>query len=470
MMREQHGTTNEPMQVKLPSRREIMSAGATLAIGAAIARAQTPPSDQGQPAGTPPQSQKTRQADEIPELPWAPALRNDFPPGEPNRDYRPVFMPDTRTLPYRLVDGAKVFHLVAEPIQHKVTERMMLHLWGFNGSSPGPMIEVMQYDLVRIYVTNNLPVPTSIHWHGQRVPNGMDGFAGLTQPKIHPGETFMYEFYPPDPGTFMYHSHFDTMTQDGMGMIGMFIVHPREPENPPPQRDFAILLHEMFVPGGEARPFTLESADFNILTMNGRAFPDSYPMVAQLGDRVRIRIGNLSQMSHHPIHIHGHAFRVTATDGGRIPPEGRWPETTVLVQVGSTRDVEFVADNPGDWIFHCHMTHHTMNQMGHDIPNMVGVKVPEELTKNIKKLLPDFMVMGDKGMAPMATMNMRIPPNTIPMYGLHGQFARTVFGGMAKVFKVREHAPSYEDPGWYDFPDGSVAHKVEASEVPRDLG
>jgi hypothetical protein len=225
----------------------------------------------------------------------------------------------------------------------------------------------------------------------------------------------------------------------------------------------------MFIEGGTARPNPLEMADFNILTMNGRVFPDSYPMVAQLGDRVRIRIGNLSAMSHHPIHLHGHSFRVIATDGGVIPPQGRWPETTVLVQVGSTRDIEFIADNPGDWIMHCHMTHHTMNQMGHDFPNMVGVQVPPQLEGKIKKLLPDFMVMGDKGMIGMANMNMRVPDNTIPMYGLKGQFGRTVFGGMAKLLKVRAHAPDYEDPGWYDFPAGSVAHKVEPHQLQRDI-
>jgi FtsP/CotA-like multicopper oxidase with cupredoxin domain len=403
-----------------------------------------------------------------PALPWSEAAEGDYAPGEPDRDYRPVFTPDVATLPYRLADGVKVMHLVAEPVVHNITKRLEARLWGFNGTSPGPTIEVMQNDRVRIYVTNRLPAPTSIHWHGQRVPNGMDGFAGLTQPPIMPGETFKYEFYPPDRGTFMYHSHFDAMTQDGIGMIGMFIVHPREPEGDPPDRDFVILLHEMFIPGGASRPNPLEMADFNVLTMNGRAFPDTYPLVAQRGDRVRIRIGNLSAMSHHPIHLHGHSFRVTATDGGTISQEGRWPETTVLVQVGSTRDIQFVADNPGDWIMHCHMTHHTMNQMGHNFPNMLGAEVPPELKKKMQRLVPGFMVMGDKGMVQMTQMNMRVPPNTMPMYGLHGQFARTVFGGMATVLKVREHALTYEDPGWYDFPPNGVARPATSDELRRD--
>ncbi len=463
------------------TRREVMATGAAAAVGAALTGASHAQDATHQHQHEPIQTRPTTAPDPAaprvpatqggqPELPWSKAAREDYPPGEPGRHYRPVFTPDLRTLPYKLIDGVKVMHLIAEPLVHQVADRMQSRVWGFNGSSPGPTIEVMQHDRVRIYVTNKLPAPTSVHWHGQRVPNGMDGFAGLTQPKIMPGETFKYEFHPPDPGTFMYHSHLDAMTQDGLGMIGMFIVHPREPRDPPPDRDFVILLHEMFIEGGTSRPNPLEMADFNILTMNGRVFPDNYPMVAQLGDRVRIRIGNLSAMSHHPIHLHGHSFRVTATDGGVIPPEGRWPETTVLVQVGSTRDIEFVADNPGDWIMHCHMTHHTMNQMGHDIPNMVGVHVPPQLEDKIKKLLPDFMVMGDKGMIGMANMNMRVPENTIPMYGLKGQFGRTVFGGMAKLLKVRAHAHGYDDPGWYDFPAGSVAHKVEPHEVPPTIG
>ena len=451
------------------TRREALATGAAAAMGMALtrtARAELGPLER-EIHHEPPQAE---QDDEKPELPWARSARGEYVPAIPGSDYHPVYTPDNETLPYKLVDGVKVMHLVAEPVIHRIADRMVARVWGFNGRSPGPTIEVMQHDRVRIYVTNNLPAPTSVHWHGQRVPNGMDGFAGLTQPKIQPGDTFVYEFYPPDAGTFMYHSHLDAMTQDGLGMIGMFIVHPREPEVPAPDRDFVILLHEMFVEGGTSRPNPLEMSDFNILTMNGRVFPDSYPMVVERGHRVRIRIGNLSAMSHHPIHLHGHSFRITATDGGPIPRGGQWPETTVLVQVGSTRDIEFIADNPGDWIMHCHMTHHTMNQMGHDVPNMTGVTVPPELTGKIKGLLPEFMVMGDKGMIGMAHMNMPVPANSIPMYGLNGQFGRTVFGGMAKLLKVRERAPGYDDPGWYAFPEGTVAHKVAASDVPQNIG
>src|SRR6185436_17192077 len=134
------------------------------------------------------------------------------------------------------------------------------------------------------------------------------------------------------------------------------------------------------------------------------------------GDRVRVRLGNLSAMDHHPIHLHGYQFRITETDGGRIPQSAQWPETTVLVPTGSTRTIELVADEPGDWAFHCHMTHHVMNQMGHRLPNMTGVQAGD-LDEKVRRLLPGYMTMGQAGMADMGAMAMPVPPNSIPMVG-----------------------------------------------------
>jgi hypothetical protein len=192
--------------------------------------------------------------------------------------------------------------------------------------------------------------------------------------------------------------------------------------------------------------------------------------VAQLGDRVRIRFGNLSAMDHHPIHLHGYAFEVVETDGGQVPLTARRPETTVLVPVGSVRVVEFVADNPGDWAMHCHMTHHTMNQMGHGFPNMIGVD-PRGVDEKIRELLPDYMTMGVTGMTAlqsMKSMGMEMPENAIPMLGYKGQFGQTVMGGMATVFKVRKQTSGYEDPGSYRFPKGSVAREATNAELARD--
>ncbi|GMU24007.1 MAG: hypothetical protein AMXMBFR13_40840 [Phycisphaerae bacterium] len=403
-------------------------------------------------------------AGEHPSRPWQRFLDNPPPLGMPNEHYKPVFTPNNEAMPFRIVDGWKVFHLTLQPIIHTIVEGLTVHAWGINGRTPGPTIEAVQGDRVRLFVTNRLPVPSAIHWHAVILPNGMDGVGGVTQPHIPPGQTFMYEYIFPDHGTFMYHSHVDVMTQDGLGVQGMLIVHPRDAEDPPPDRDFVILLHEQFVDGGTFRPDPFEMADFNILTMNGKVLPGTYPLVCQLGDHVRIRIGNLSPMSHHPIHLHGHSFRITATDGGPIPREAQWPETSVLVAVGQTRNIEFFANNPGDWVMHCHMTHHTMNQMGHAFENTIGVD-DHEVSKKIKLLIPGYMTMGKGGMIEMATMKMPIPENTIPMLGVRGQFGPTVFGGMATIVKIRERAPTYDDPGWYQYPEGTVARLARPEEL-----
>jgi FtsP/CotA-like multicopper oxidase with cupredoxin domain len=408
-----------------------------------------------------------RRSSERPDLPWAKYERASYRPGMPGRDYTPVFTPNGSTLAYKVVNGVKVFHLISEPIEHEVAKGLIVRCWGFNGATPGPTIELLQGDRVRIYVTNRLPAETTVHWHGIILPGGMDGVAGLTQPAIPPGQTFVYEFIFPHHGTFMYHPHFDGMTQEGMGMTGMIVVHPRDKGVQRPDRDFALMLHEWKIVPGTSRPNTLEMTDFNILTINGKAFPDTHPLVAEIGDRVRIRIGNLSAMDHHPIHLHGYAFKVVATDGGPIPKSAQWPETTVLVHVGSTRTIEFLADNPGDWLMHCHMTHHTMNQMGHDLPNMVGVD-PSGLNQKIKRLLPGYMTMGTRGMRPLQEMHMPVPPNSIPMLGFKGQFGQTVLGSMVTVLKVRKNAPSYEDPGPYRFPKGSVSRRATEDQMRSD--
>lgn len=389
------------------------------------------------------------------------------PTAEAGTDYTPVIVPNGTTLPWNVVGGVKVGHLVAEPLKHEVASGLVIDAWGYNGRTPGPVIEAVEGDHVRIYVTNRLPEPTTIHWHGIFLPNGMDGVAGLNQRPIPSGKTFRYEFTLRQSGTFMYHPHFDEMLQMGMGLMGMFVIHPREREDPAIDRDFSIMLSEWSVEPGASKPDTSEMTDFNVLTMNSRAFPGTEPLVIKLGQRVRIRLGNLSATDHHPIHIHGYRFLITATDGGRIADAGQWPETTVLVPVGSTRDIEFVADAPGDWAFHCHMTHHVMNQMGHNIPNMLGVD-PKEVDPKVQRLLPDYMTMGQNGMGDMAEMEMPVPKNSIPMRGGKGPFSTIDMGGMFTIVKVREGIASYADPGWYQHPAGTVASVASSEELRRD--
>jgi FtsP/CotA-like multicopper oxidase with cupredoxin domain len=395
------------------------------------------------------------------------ASQASLPPGQPHRDYQPVVVPNGSKLPWKIVDGVKVFHMVAEEMEHELAPGLKALCWGYNGSVHGPLIEVVERDRVRFYVTNRLPAPTTVHWHGILLPNGMDGVAGLTQKTIAPGETFKYEFTIRQHGTGMYHPHHDEMTQMALGMTGMFVIHPRGPKGPRIDRDFALLLHEWRIDVGARRPNPNEMTDFNLLTINGKAFPGTEPLVVRKGQRVRIRIGNLSAMDHHPIHLHGYQFRITETDGGAIAPSAQWPETTVLVPVGSTRTIEFVADEPGDWAMHCHMTHHVMNQMGHGFPNMIGVR-PGKLDANVRTLLPGYMTMGQAGMGDMGEMGMPVPPNSIPMGGARGKHDYIGMGGMFTVLKVREKLESYDDPGWYDDPAGTLASVASEADLRRD--
>jgi hypothetical protein len=288
----------------------------------------------------------------------------------------------------------------------------------------------------------------------------------LTQRSIEPGETFRYEFTLRQHGTFLYHSHHDEMVQMAMGLMGLFVVHPRTPQGPLPDRDFVYMVGEWSLKPGARRPDPNEMTDFNVLTLNGRVFPGTSPMVVRTGERVRIRIGNLSAMDHHPMHVHGHSFQVIETDGGVIPESARWPETTVLVATGSTRTIEFVADAPGDWPFHCHMTHHVMTQMGHGIPNLIGME-PGTFDARLTEVLPEYALMGHDAMDPSAE-DTTLPPNSLPMMGGTGGFGYITMGGMFSVLKVRDGITSYEDPGWYEHPPGTVADAAPPAAMRED--
>ncbi len=376
--------------------------------------------------------------------------------------YTPVVTPNGSTLPFTMKAGIKEFRLVAEPVKREFAPGMVVNCWGYNGRTPGPTFEAVEGDRVRIYVTNRLAEHTSIHWHGIFLPNGMDGVGGLTQPQIKPGETFVYEFTLRQHGTYMYHPHADETVQMAMGMMGFFVIHPRRPSGPRIDRDFCIFPHEWFIEPTTFTPNPNVMVDFNIFTFNGRAFPGTEAMVVRRGQRVRIRTANVS-MDSHPLHIHGHRMWVTQTDGGPIPPAAQWPESTINVPPGTTRTVEFEADLAGDWPFHCHKTHHAMNAMNHDIPNVLGVD-QKELQKKLGALVPGSMAMGTDGMAEHAAHQEHhgMLPNTLPMMTGKGPYGNIEMGGMFTIIKIREGLTSYEDPGWYDPPAGSVAWKVEA--------
>ena len=430
------------------TRRRIFleAAGATLLGAAAVSRA----------AG-------------LPEAPSRSTPTLQPPPAPPDgRPFRPVVTLNGWSLPWRTKDGVKEFHLVAEPVVREFAPGMKANLWGYNGSSPGPTIEAVEGDRVRIFVTNRLPEHTTVHWHGVLVPNGMDGVGGLTQPHIPPGKTFVYEFVLPRAGTHMYHPHADEMVQMAMGMMGLLIIHPRDSRRLAVDRDFAFVMASYDIEPGSATPRPSTMTDFNLWAWNSRVFPGIDPLVARTGDRVRVRVGNLT-MTNHPIHMHGPHFEVTGTDGGWVPKSARWPEVTTDVGVGQMRAIEFDAI-AGDWAIHCHKSHHTMNAMGHGQPNMVGADL-RGVAERIGRLVPDYMPMGDKGMAEMGAMEMPLPDNTLPMMTGTGPFGAIEMGGMFSVVKVRDDiAPGdYRDPGWFRHPAGSVAREWtgEVDPAPR---
>ena len=399
-------------------------------------------------------------------IPEAPTQTSPLmqPPLRPpsGREYQPVVTLNGWSLPWRMNGDWKEFHLVAEPVVREMAPGMKAHLWGYNGQSPGPTIEAVEGDKVRIFVTNKLPEHTTIHWHGMLLPCGMDGVGGLTQPHIKPGKTFVYEFEMKKSGTFMYHPHADEMVQMAMGMMGFFVVHPRDPKFMPVDRDFVFLLATYDIEPGTYVPRVMEMTDFTMWTFNSRVFPGIDHLAVRQGDRVRVRVGNLT-MTNHPIHMHGYDFSVTCTDGGWVPESARWPETTIDLPVGAMRAYEFVADAPGDWALHCHKSHHTMNAMGHDIKTYIGVDMKEVRKKISRVIGGGFMPMGSQGMAEMGEMEMAAPDNTLPMMTGFGQFGPIEMGGMFTVVKVREGLArdDYKDPGWYQHPEGTVAYEYK---------
>jgi hypothetical protein len=279
---------------------------------------------------------------------------------------QPVVTPDIADLPFTIDNGVKVFRLIAEPVKQLIIPGRTFDLWGFNGSAPGPTIQANEGDRVRIVFENHLPEPTGIHWHGLELPIEMDGVPGIGQKPVMPGERFVYEFPLNQDGTFFYHPHM--AMQEMVGMLGGFIIHPKTPYSPRVDKDFLIALQEYAVLPSSTIPNSM-SMEFNWLTFNGKAGPASTPLIIRHGERVRIRIINLG-MDHHPMHLHGFTFWETGREGAR-QPEAIWPRgNTTLVGVAQARDIEFVADRLGDWMFHCHLPHHMMNQMSSNVGPM----------------------------------------------------------------------------------------------------
>ena len=278
----------------------------------------------------------------------------------------PVMTPDIADLPFTMDGAVKVFHLIAEPVKQLIVPGRTFDLWGFNGSAPGPTIQANEGDRIRIVFDNHLPEPTGIHWHGLELPIEMDGVPGIGQKPVMPGERFVYEFSLHQNGTFFYHPHM--AMQEMVGMLGGFIIHPKTAYTPHVDKDYLIALQEYAVLPNSTIPNSM-SMEYNWLTFNGKAGPASTPLVVRHGERVRIRLINMG-MDHHPIHLHGFTFWEVGREGAR-QQETAWTRgNTTLVGVAQARDVEFVADRLGDWMLHCHLPHHMMNQMASNVGPM----------------------------------------------------------------------------------------------------
>lgn len=265
------------------------------------------------------------------------------------------------------------FTLVASEFDWEIQPGKVVRAWGYNGTMPGPEIRVKEGDTVRITLKNELPVGTTIHWHGVMVPPEMDGPAGLNQAEVEPGDSFVYEFTATPAGTRMYHSHTDVVNQIALGLYGAFIVEPRE-QSVEYDKEYVYTLAEwddeltpavaMGTEPRGPRDSQLRGGELgtDIFLMNGKAHEGIPPIIVDEGDRVLIRLINMGSLIH-PIHLHGHLFKIVSTDGNPVPEAAQLTKDTVAIAPGERYDIELVADNPGVWMVHCHIESHAANGM-----------------------------------------------------------------------------------------------------------
>ncbi len=264
-------------------------------------------------------------------------------------------------LAFTLDGDTKVFELTTRAVNWPILDEVVAAAWTYNGTIPGPMIRVTEGDKVRINLKNELPVPTTIHWHGIAVPNAMDGIPNVTQDPVAPGESFTYEFTASPAGTYMYHSHFEGDIQVSAGLYAPFIIDPTEPTATQPDVDVNLMFSEMLIKDGQTfAAMPMAGMEPNYFTINGKAFPNTETIEVKKGQLVRLRLTSIGQFVH-PIHLHGVPFKIVATDGHPVPEAAQLTKDTVLVAPGERYDIEFVATEPGQWMLHCHILHHTTN-------------------------------------------------------------------------------------------------------------
>ena len=371
----------------------------------------------------------------------------------------PVITTEVGDMPYTMDGNTKVFHLIAQVIRQQIAPNKTLDLWGFNGSSPGPTFQVTEGDHVRIVFENQLPEPCSIHWHGFEDRIGFDGMPGISQAPTRPGETFVYEFDIHQTGTYFYHSHM--AMQEMAGMLGAFIMHPREPYRPHCDKDYVLHFQEYAVLPNNTVPNTMEMSAYNWLVINGKAGPMATPLIVRQGDRVRLRLINLG-MDHHPIHLHGHTFHTTGTEGGRIPETAWWPGNTVLVGVAQARDVEFVANNPGDWMLHCHLPHHMMNQMHSDVSGTPTTNGPLNQARSVNAMRA--MMQGMQAGSP--TQSAEQMRNMMSM----DMSSAAVEEQDRSVSPNAGSVPNFPQDAYMEGPMMSMEHTSEVKDLPENFG
>ena len=262
----------------------------------------------------------------------------------------------------RLEGGVKVFDLDLSVIEWNILPEEQVMAYAFNRQVPGPTIRVTEGDRVRLNVTNNLPEETSVHWHGLVVPNDMDGPAYITQPPIEPGGTYTYEYTVSQAGTFFYHSHLEPDRQQALGVYGALIIDPAEPATGEWDLEYTIQLQEWLEREGYTYPAMLmEGALPNFFTINGKAYPATDTIRMEVGQRVLLRFIGSNNNFIHPMHTHGGPFEIVATDGNPVPEGARIEKDTQNVGPGERYDVIWTAREPGRWLLHCHIPHHTTN-------------------------------------------------------------------------------------------------------------
>ncbi len=252
-------------------------------------------------------------------------------------------------LAFEMDGDVKVFKITCDVVEWEYQAGKTVEAWTYNGTVPGPEIRVTEGDKIRVEFTNNLPESTAVHWHGLYVPNNMDGVPYITQPPIKPGTTFTYEFQIKEgnAGSHMYHSHHNSAEQVTRGLLGAFIVEPKDPATRPAfDLEFTMVLNDGPIGG---------------YSINGKSFPATQPIVAKIGQKLMVRYMNEGLMIH-PMHLHGMKQTVIAQDGWILPVP--YDCDTLNIAPGQRFEVIIECTDLGVWAFHCHILSHAEAKTG----------------------------------------------------------------------------------------------------------